>query len=135
MDEVVNPKDADFNWVKARRECSLFAEFVVLRNMVEKSVKERKCDFSQESRVEFEFRRDGKYEFSAIRSAYRPDAVTFSITEKEPYILVQDSKKTFRLTVTLNDDGECRFKIDGEGEYLRWQVARKALEDLFMFEG
>ena len=38
------------------------------------------------------------------------------------------------LTLTLNDEGECRFIIDGEGEFLRWQVARRALCRLFFPE-
>ena len=32
-----------------------------------------------------------------------------------------------KLTLTLNDEGSCRFKIDGKGEYMRWQVARRRL--------
>ena len=38
----------------------------------------------------------------------------------------------FAVTPTLNNDGECRYRINGEGEYLRWQVAQKALEK-FLF--
>ena len=36
-----------------------------------------------------------------------------------------------RLTLTLDDDGDCLFKINGEGLYKRWQVIRRALEPLF----
>lgn len=39
--------------------------------------------------------------------------------------------KAFVVTLTLNDSGECRYQINDEGEYLRWQVVRKALETLF----
>ena len=41
--------------------------------------------------------------------------------------------RKFVLTLILNDDGKCRFKIDGEGgkEFLVWQVMRRALDGLF----
>ena len=34
------------------------------------------------------------------------------------------------LTLTLNDDGERRYRIDGKGEFVRWQVLRRLLEPL-----
>ena len=35
------------------------------------------------------------------------------------------------ITLTLNDDGDCRYRIDGKGEYLCWQVLCRMLEPLF----
>ena len=32
------------------------------------------------------------------------------------------------LTGRMNDEGEWRFAINGEGEYLRWQVARRTVQ-------
>ena len=37
----------------------------------------------------------------------------------------------FEVTLSLDDHGRCVYQIDGEGEYLRWQVLRKALNPLF----
>ncbi len=131
----MTPKDHDFDWVKARLECSLFDEFVCLRSLIEKNVKQRQDALPPKSRFSFQFKRDGLHEFSAIRYRCQSDAVTFSVSQECSHILVQGSTKSFRLTVTLNDDGECRFRINGEKEeYLSWQVARKSLEDLFVFE-
>ncbi len=39
----------------------------------------------------------------------------------------------FHLTLTFTDKGECRLKVDGKGEYLRWQVSRKSLEEIFFY--
>ena len=58
---------------------------------------------------------------------------------KPSCILVEDNAEheMFRASLTLNADGDCRYKMakgeDGtyDGEYLRWQVIRKALETLF----
>ena len=44
-----------------------------------------------------------------------------------------EPEKNLELTLALTDEGECRFRIDGEGDYLRWQVARKALEEIFFY--
>ena len=66
-------------------------------------------------------------------SSYR---VRFAL--EETGILVADGwnrpQRCMVITLTLNDEGQCRFVIDGEGEYLRWQVARRALYGLF-FDG
>ena len=37
----MNPQDQDFDWVKARAECSLSAEFVGLRCLVRKNIEIR----------------------------------------------------------------------------------------------
>ena len=36
----------------------------------------------------------------------------------------------FHLTLTLNEEGEYRYQINREGEFLRWQVMKKALKNL-----
>ena len=37
----------------------------------------------------------------------------------------------FRVTLSLSSQGQCRYQINSEGEYFRWEVARKALMNLF----
>ena len=32
-----------------------------------------------------------------------------------------------KITLTLNEKGQCRYQIDGKGEYLRWQVLKSML--------
>ena len=46
-------------------------------------------------------------------------------------IMVYDADVPYAITLTLNDEGECRFLIDGKGCYLRWQVLMRFLEPLF----
>ena len=38
--------------------------------------------------------------------------------------------QSFDLTLTFNNEGLCRYQINGAGEFLRWQVSRKALKEL-----
>ena len=63
----------------------------------------------------------------------RTNGIVFELDGDRDLIKITNYKTdtTLTVTLTLNDEGECRYKINGEGEYLRWQVARKVLEPLF----
>ncbi len=37
------------------------------------------------------------------------------------------------LKIELNNDGDCRYTIDGEGQYQPWQILRLALKQI-LFE-
>ena len=98
---------------------------------------------TKDSAVDFTFSggEQGSRRFSVARAPIsgvfgKTYEVSFSL--RDDHILVIDewteSTRQIVLTVTLNRDGECRFVIDGEGEYLRWQVARRALCPMF-FQG
>ena len=53
-------------------------------------------------------------------------------TSKNGSIEVDAAATKFTVSLTLNDDGECRYRIDdGPQEYLRWQVIRRALQPVF----
>ena len=126
-----SPKDHDFDWVKARYECSTKFEFECLRRDIQRCADTRKEHLAGESTKLFVHsksdmvlieREDGKREpRPGVRLCLMYD-----------YILVQPPApaKEFKLTLTLNDEGKCRFAINGEGEYKRWQVLRRALESL-----
>ena len=64
-------------------------------------------------------------------SSYK--CLVFRLRKNQNDIFVQEDeykdKKTVTLTPFLNDDWECRFKVDGKGAFLGWQVARKFLEE------
>ena len=134
------PSEDNFDWVTARHRCSIASEFERLRCAVEKDCNaRRKCSGVDES-VQFNFA-DGEDHFSVART--QPDirhgeAHRASFHLRLDHIAVVDTwreeKRQMILTLTLNDEGECRFLIDGEGEYLRWQVARRALCPLFFPE-
>ena len=61
----------------------------------------------------------------------RKSGVIFFIINAVILVRNLEDKLMFRLDLTLNEDGEWRFKVEGEeGEFLPWQVAQKALEDI-----
>ena len=132
----------DFGWVTARDKCSLPNEFERLKLLVEANVRTRKSCMKKESVFDFAFHNSDESEFSVSRSPISGvygSTQTVSFSLKNSHILVTDGWKSperrLCLTLTLTDDGECRFLIgNGEGEYLRWQIARRALCPLF-FQG
>ena len=87
-----------------------------------------------DSHLVYRFEDFGGNEFIVTRE-YRHQNLSVTFILQESFIRItgdlDDSKTDMELTLTLNDEGLCRFKIDGEGEYLPWQVSRKALEHLF----
>ena len=93
----------------------------------------------KESVFDFSFHNSDESEFSVYRSpisGVHGSTQTVSFSLKNDHILITDEwkipKRQLFLTLTLTNDGECRFLIDSEeGEYLRWQIARRALCPLF----
>ena len=123
----------DFNWVKARHKCSVYKEFVNLKSDLESFVAEREKLLSRGSALSFSYHNEkftlDENECSVQRGCNQKQEakVSFTLDEEKDCILV--NKKT-EFTLTLNDDGECRYQIDGKGEFLRWQVIRRVLEPL-----
>ena len=116
--------------VEALQQCSEIPEFLTLRKIAQQNTKNRQKHLGEDSPVSFKFENKGQRQFLIYRNT--PLAgVVFNL--ENDHISVQDleEKEMFMLTLTMNDDGECRFKIDGNGEFKRWQVMRKALEELF----
>lgn len=134
-------KKHDYNWVKARRECSLPCEIQKLHDAVQASVEERRKDVKSDRSADVEFKENLETNFSVCHRAfprYGHDVYDWCVhftLESDKIEVTQASpkqpRKSFALTLTLNDDGECRYQVDGEGEYLRWQVVRKVLEELY----
>ena len=128
----MSAKDNDFNWVDALNNCSVAREFEALKQTVEANVEERLRQVGAVSNIAPSFQNRSEKEFVVIRhSPLRGGA--FRLQGNRIFVEDNEGNKQFELTLALNDDGECRFKVDGEGEFLRWQVARKALEDIFFF--
>ena len=131
-----DPNAQNFDWVTARIECSLPNEFECIRQLVKTNCLTRR---KSDSGIDLEFSgENGEDEFRVIR---QPPPNTHGSSRGVRFRLCHDRihvedrwsnpVRTMKFTLTLNDDGECRFIIDGEGEHLRWQVARKALYGLF----
>jgi len=134
------PGTHDFDWITARHACSVADEFVRLQSLVENCIAVRKRLLASDVLVNFRFEKSGD-EFTVTRFPVagahgRTYAATFVLRDDHIYVMCDWARKnsSWTLRVTLNDAGECRFVIDGEGEYLRWQVARRVLCGL-LFDG
>ena len=65
-----------------------------------------------------------------VCSASETRCAKFSLANGQLEVTSADGS-IFRVSLTLNDRGECRYQINQQGEYLRWHVTRKALHALF----
>jgi hypothetical protein len=139
--EAVNDKaensTAKFDWVTARSSCSLPKVFQELRLQAEGDVKTRNGLRPNNSPYEFSVK-DNVNEFTVLLEAKVEGkdvhrSIIFSLTEHA--ILVQDGRGTqmFEVTLTLNEQGECKLTTGGK-ERDFWQVRRMALEEL-LFRG
>ncbi len=134
------PWTHDFDWITARHKCSVANEFTRLQALVEIYIAARKKLLTSDALVDFRFETD-RDQFTVARfpvSGANGRTYTVAFVLREDHIRVTSDwahKNAFwTLRVTLNDGGECRFSIDGDGEYLRWQVARRTLCGL-LFDG
>jgi hypothetical protein len=56
--------------------------------------------------------------------------VKFMLAQDRIAIALPDGKQ-LAITLTLNNEGLCKLKVNGEGELEQWQVRRMALESFF----
>jgi len=120
---------AKFDWVSQRYSCSLPAVFKELRTQIEQDVKTRNGLRPNNAPYEFSLV-DHNGGFRVLLKGKELEmGVSFSLGEHA--ILVRDDKgvEMFAVTLTFDDQGECRLKVNGENcSY--WQVRRMALEEL-----
>ena len=123
---------SDFNWVKGRAACSLGMVFEKLKIDVESDIKTRNALNERTQGPPQVFTMvSNDASFKVLTAAgTRQSGVKFTLGDKA--ITVADSHGTtvFEATITLNDEGECRLKVNGV-ERETWQVRRTALEHLF----
>ena len=136
-----SPQDDDFDWVSARLDCCEANELVHLRDFVKRNCARRNKSLLTDAPVQIKFIpvKDGKAAFLVETApvsgvAGRPRIVWFELVDHGIRVRSNPSLKELPMTlaVRLNDDGECRFAVNSEGEYLRWQIARRVLEPLFI---
>ena len=128
-----NKFEHDFDWVGALQNCTLQGEFAGMRMDCQEAVRQRNLQFedfnTQHGRSMFNI---DHIEEHAVFTVWRNDnserEVKFVLKNGAIKIALKRGKK-MAVTMSLTDDGECRYKIDGEGEYLRWQVIRRGLEE------
>ena len=129
-----NPQAHDFDWSGALHDCSIACQFVRMEHdarlaaaRLEKKLVDslfKVCFDTDEKDSEFFVSKtDKRFPKSGSNSVFQ--------RKKDHILILLDGKEKYRVTLTLNEEGKCRYQIDGEGEYFRWQVLRKALIGLF----
>ena len=127
------------NWVEAKGNCSLLVGFDKLREIAVQNIKERNKDSPQvkeAARHHLFALLDARGNNFSVKMNQQADAdaeemsVRFSL-KKDHILITTEQGKELVVGVNLNDELQCVYTIDGEGEYLGWQIARMALENLF----
>ena len=121
-----SPKGHAFDWVKALGDCSVNFEFEKIKSDVGSNTKRRNSDYPNDP-DKWKFHEDA----GIIHVSSGRQWVAFKIEYECIVVTGFKHNDQLRLTLTLDDDGDCLFKINGEGLYKRWQVIRRALEPLF----
>ena len=133
----MNPQDQNFDWVKATVACTLRREFQELSRLARENYDAFVSPEAPANPATFEYRKKSDPEEFFIVRRTENDATHVCFRLNGNKIAVLDitrhsEKLRFTVTVGLNRDGECRYRISNkEGEFLRWQVLREALEHLF----
>ena len=127
--------EPDFDWVTAQYNCSLPVQFSLLQQSAEKSVAARKQVFGGAplDRLRFEEISDEAFSVTLASRHYPKTVVICLLEDHIDVVKVEDNNRStmFKVTLELNGEGECVFQIDGAGEFLRWQVVRRALHLAF----
>jgi hypothetical protein len=123
----------DLNWVEARSLCSPVAVFEKIKLQVEEDVRVRNASLGG-SRTQFRFiANGGSFVVAMDAPGVVGRGVKFILTQTGIEVLDAKDKKLLEASLTLNDDGECRLKVDNlEREF--WQFRKQALETLFFQE-
>ncbi|MGB7592132.1 MAG: hypothetical protein WBO19_12925 [Terriglobia bacterium] len=117
----------DFDWVTARACCLPGEAFERLRLQIKKDI-DIKNSLLTAQRDAFAMVDNGD-SFSVIVPSNPLRKISFHVSG-EKIIVSRKGKSIFEASLTLNNEAECRLKINGQ-EYDFWQVRRMALEDLF----
>ena len=121
------------DWVTKRSLCSLPNVFKELRLQVEEDVKTRNALRPNNSPYEFSVAENGD-DFTVLLEAKDVRrSVIFSRAEHAIVVWDDEGKPLFEVTLTFNDQGDCRLHVNQEERDL-WQVRRMALEGL-LFQG
>jgi len=121
-----------FDWVKARADCSVLVVFNQLRLAVEEDIKiinvtPRPLEYQPSFGIRSNWAGDCFVVFQVENSSLR---VEFNCQRDYFEVTTQDNKQ-FKVTLTLNNEGRCKLRVDGGEELEEWQLRRMMLEDLF----
>lgn len=127
------PKPSDWDWVTARKECSMPLFFERLKTLAQRDVKTRHAmrqELIDLGPVNFDAQIAGT--FTVLRN-FAPGhhaSVRFRLEGDRLFVEGAGVQVNFDGSLTLTDDGDCRLRV-GEKELDPWQVLRRALEPLF----
>jgi len=124
-------KPGDFDWVTERQKCSIFSVFKELERQAKANTEKREASLTEKERqmVSFRFETQSGGSYFAVLADNVERIVRFSYQGDR--ITVKGDTPDLTITLTLNDDGDCRLKVNGDGEFQPWQVLRMSLEGLF----
>jgi|ERR1035441_10692669 hypothetical protein len=127
-------EESGFDWVRARKACSVSQVFENLRLSVKGDVETRQAlrekveGLSYSESFQFSSKAD---RFSAYVDFVRSRrAVIFVLYDDRIAVLDDNDKELFAATVTLNKEKQCVLVVKGE-EMEEWHFRKKALELLF----
>jgi hypothetical protein len=124
----------NFNWIKARADCSLAQIFKQLElgatNDVDAANEQRKPEDHHTFSISTDY---GRFSVTRKSRSVLPVSVDFSL-EGEEIVVSTGNEIILTATIMLNNEGRCVLKVDGE-ELEQWQVRRMAFEDLFFGKG
>jgi hypothetical protein len=123
----------ELNWVKARSECSVGRVFSQLFIEAEQDIKEINLlpNTPGYPPPTFAMRRNTAGNCFVVFEAGNTNAVVDFQLVNDHIVIAMPNGKRLTITLTLNNDGVCKLKVNGEGELERWQVRRMVLESLF----
>lgn len=122
--------DSSFDWVTARFHCSPGQVFEKLKLQIKADIDTRNGLLRETQRVRYTFAMsDTNGSFTVLTDGAIHHTVTFRLVS-DGIEIKDDSDKAVHATLTINDEGECVAKINGQ-ERNFWQLRKMALEDLF----
>ena len=124
-------KPADFDWVTERVKCSTYSAFKELERLAKANTEKREASLTERDRQMVSFRFESSSQWFSVIAENLTRQVEFRLRGDQIEIDGDGIKVNLRVTLTLNNEGDCRLRVNGEGENQPWQVLRLALEDLF----
>jgi hypothetical protein len=126
---------SEFNWVRARNDCSLGQVFEQLRLGVQGDIEERQKLRESSTLGDgidhgFCYASKGNRFSATVKTGTLQLSIIFTLKEDCIIVTGEDDQEMFRATLTLTNDRECRLVVASE-EMEQWQFRKKALERLF----
>jgi predicted polyphosphate/ATP-dependent NAD kinase len=123
--------EQEFRWVKAQQACSPFEVFKLLQIGCQKDAEDRReIALAAGDPVGFKVTPGGT-EFLVLREGNRiSSSVLFKWDANGIVVYDAEDRLMLRASLVVNDEGECRLKVEKE-ELTFWQFRKRALQDLF----